>query len=198
MYSKIRNAFGLAILLALMMILTVYAKGGFSFIAITRPGIDEEIRSKVPELRMDYFAFADFYNDKVDAPSDPGGGYQITRYYVEGVGEIPFDQLHYYPETGYVFYDGIVNGESEYDGEWYSANPAIRSAFESATGGEAAIKPQPAQPARENPPVQSAVSKEQSQWVRTVAPNQVIVSLTLLAGLAVLLFIALRLRKPVA
>jgi hypothetical protein len=49
---------------------------------------------------------------------------------------IIFDRLHYYPETGFVFYDGIENGDSEYDGEWYLADPGIRTVFESALAAQ--------------------------------------------------------------
>jgi len=52
--------------------------------------------------------------------------------YVENSKGIPFDELHYYPYTGYVFYDGIVNGSSEYDGKWYTANPPVNEPFRAA------------------------------------------------------------------
>ncbi len=59
-----------------------------------------------------------------------GEGYLITRYYVNSLtGEyVAFDELRYYPAhdggQGYLRYVGIVNGRSEYDGEWFrpSAN----------------------------------------------------------------------------
>ncbi len=58
-----------------------------------------------------------------------GAGYLITRYYVNSAGDFfPFDELRYYPALdggqGYLRYLGIVNGSSEYDGEWFrpSAN----------------------------------------------------------------------------
>lgn len=193
MFSKLRNAFGLAVLLALMTCLTVFAKGQFSFIAITGPGLDEEIRSTESALTVDFFAFADFYRDKVEAaPADPGQGYEIRRYYIDGQREIAFDQLHYYPDTGYVFYDGILNGDSEFDGEWYSADPAIKAAFESAIAIPA-VKPQPVQPARV---VQHGVSKEQSGPVASITANQVIAPAAVFVGLVVLLLLAARLRRP--
>ena len=69
--------------------------------------------------------------DKTDPPSNPGIGYEIRRFYIDGRREIAFDRLHYYPDTGFVFYDGIVNGSSEYDGDWYKASPNVADAFES-------------------------------------------------------------------
>jgi hypothetical protein len=132
MISRIRNAVGLAFLLALITSVSVFAKGGFSFISITGPGIGEEVRATDLKLTEDFFAFADFYRHRIEAPAEPGPGYEITRYYVDGKREIAFDQLHYYSSTGFVFYDGIVNGDSEYDGEWYSANTAVKAVFESS------------------------------------------------------------------
>lgn len=193
MFTRIRFAVGLAVLLTLVTSITVFAKGGFSFIVISGPGLKEEVRATDTGLTEDYFAFADFYRDRVEAPSSPGEGYEITRYYVNGKRESAFDQLHYYPETGYVFYDGIVNGESEYDGEWYSANPTVKIVLESVL---------PAAPAANVPPVkqpesvQSNVPGTQAQPVPSIDPVQVVVPAAILAGLMLLALFALRLRKP--
>ena len=132
MSTRIRIAMEFAFAAILMTSIPVFAKGGFSFISITGAGLKEEIRATDPALTEDFFAFADFYRNKTSAPANPGTGYEITRYYIEGVGEIVFDRLHYYPETGFVYYDGIVNGSSEYDGEWYIAKTEIKNAFASA------------------------------------------------------------------
>ena len=129
MFTRIRIAMAFAISAVLMTTIHAFAKGGFSFISITGVGLKEAIRATDPALTEDFFAFADFYRNKTSAPAAPGAGYEITRYYIEGVGEIAFDRLHYYPETGFVYYDGIVNGSSEYDGEWYTAKTEIKDAF---------------------------------------------------------------------
>jgi hypothetical protein len=97
MFTRIRTAIGFAVLTALVMTISAFAKGGFSFIAITGPNLKEEIRSTDLTLTEDFFAFADFYRNKTSAPADPGPGYEITRYYVDGKREIAFDRLHYYP-----------------------------------------------------------------------------------------------------
>jgi hypothetical protein len=81
-------------------------------------------------LTEDFFAFADFYQNQTEAPSNPGIGYEVTRFYLGGSREYAFDRLHYYPDTGFVYYDGIVGGSSEYDGEWYPARPEIKAIFE--------------------------------------------------------------------
>ena len=185
MSFKIRNAVGLAFLLALITSMTVLAKGGFSFISITGPDIDEEVRATDLKLTEDFFAFADFYRDRVETPKDPGQGYEITRYYIDGKREIAFDQLHYYPMTGFVFYDGIVNGDSEYDGEWYSANPAIKTVLESV------LPAAKAPPVQQLAPVQPAPSV--SQPVASLSPSQLIMLFALAAGLVVL---AMMFRKP--
>jgi hypothetical protein len=132
MFTRVRIAAGLALLLSLIPGVTALAKGGFDFITIAGPNLKEAVRVTDMALTEDFFTFANFYEDKTKAPADPGEGYEVLRYYVDGNREIIFDRLHYYPETGLVFYDGIENGESEYDGEWYTSNPEIKALFESA------------------------------------------------------------------
>lgn len=193
MFTRIRSALGLALLLALITSITVSAKGGFSFITITGPGLDEEIRATDAALTEGYFAFADFYRDKVDAPKNPGQGYEITRYYVEGNHERAFDRLFYYPDAGFVFYEGIVNGETEYDEEWYSANPAVKTVFENTLPLASAAKEQPV---RQPEAAQSIVPVTQTQPITSIDPSQVVIPVAILAGLLVLALFALRLRKP--
>jgi len=133
MFARIRIALGLALLLSLFTSITVFAKGGFfSFITVAGVQLTDEVRITDLALTEDYFTFADFYQNKTEAPTDPGLGYEITRYYVNESADTAFDTLHYYPETGYVYYDGIVSGSSEYDGKWYIAQSGIKSAFETA------------------------------------------------------------------
>jgi hypothetical protein len=107
--------------------LTVLAKGGFDYITVEGPGITGEITITNPALTQDFFAFADLSKGSIEAPADPGQGYEVTRVYVVDNRGQPFDKLHYYPYTGYVYYDGIVNGSSEYDGKWYAADPAAEA-----------------------------------------------------------------------
>jgi hypothetical protein len=132
MFSRIRIAAGLALMLTLFTFISVFAKGSFAFISITRPDLKEAVRISDPALTADFFTFADFFRSRTEAPADPGVGYEITRYYVEGSQESAFDKLHYYPDTGFVYYDGIVNGSSEYDGKWYTAKPDLKTIFEAA------------------------------------------------------------------
>jgi len=109
------------------------AKGNFDYITVKGPGIIEDITITDPVLTSDYFAFADFSQGAIDAPPNPGEGYEIVRLYLESKESKPnpvaFDLLYYFPYTGYVYYDGIVDGSSEYDGKWYPANPSANEPF---------------------------------------------------------------------
>ncbi|MCX6059883.1 MAG: hypothetical protein NTW69_17250 [Chloroflexi bacterium] len=109
-----------------------FAKGKFDYIVIKGPGITGDVNVSNPVLTQDYFTFADFSKGGVAEPAEPGAGFQVVRMVAEGSKGVPYDQLHYYPYTGYVYYDGIVNGFSEDGGKWYIANPAIKEPFLSA------------------------------------------------------------------
>jgi hypothetical protein len=198
MFSRIRLALGLALSLALFTAITGFAKGGFAFIAVSGADLKGEVRLSDPALTQGFFTFADFYRNKTEAPANPGVGYEITRYYVDGKRETAFDTLHYYPETGYVYYDGIANGgSSEYDGKWYTAVPEIKSTFETALNTELRLV------ALGNPEAAEAVAQEQANMLNEAQPvtastpgPQPMVLLLVTAGLAVLVAIALRLRRP--
>lgn len=130
MFFRIRVSVLAALLFTFLTSITVLAKGDFSFITIIGANITEPMQVTDPALMTGFFAFADFFHDKTKAPADPGAGYEITRFYMNGSVAVPFDRLHYYPDAGLVYYDGIVNGSSEYDGKWYIAKSDIKAAFE--------------------------------------------------------------------
>ena len=133
MFARIRTALGLALLMMLALTTTALAKGNFSFIGIAGASLSSELCSSDRDLTTDWFAFADFAGGGIAAPAiPPEGGYAITRYYIDGGRESAFDQLHYYPAAGLVYYDGIVNGWSEYDRKWYAAKPQIKLVFQNA------------------------------------------------------------------
>jgi hypothetical protein len=183
MFTRIRIAIGFAFLTALLTAIGVSAKGGFDFITIAGPDLKEALRITDPALSEDFFTFANFYEDKSKAPTDPGKGYEITRHYVQGMGDIIFDRLHYYPETGFVFYDGIENGDSEYDGEWYTANPDIKTVFEET------LAVSPMDEIRSN----ASTSTLQVQTRPSVPVSQIIV-LTIMS-IAAILSLTYRLRR---
>ena len=191
MFSRFRIAAGLALLLASFTFMNVLAKGSFAFISIMGPDLKEPVRISDLALTEDFFTFADFYRDGTEAPADPGVGYEITRYYVDGNQESAFDKLHYYPETGFVYYDGIVNGSSEYDGKWYTAKPDIKTIFESALysqirlvglgNPEAAKALVPPQSVNPIDPTQSGSVVPQPQLILSITVSVILVALLVFA-----------------
>ena len=197
MLSRTRIAFGLALMLALFISITALAKGSFSFISITGPDLKEAVRLSEPVLTADFFTFADFSTAGTEAPDSPGSSYEITRYFVDGNRESAFDKLHYYADTGFVYYDGIVNGSSEYDGKWYTAKSEIKTIFETALfnqirlvalGNEESAK-------AVVPPPQAVNPIDPAQSRRSFAQSQVIISIAVTISLVMILTVALRRRK---
>lgn len=195
MSIRLWRSLGVTVLLACITTIAVYAKGGFSFITIGGGELAEVVRTSELALTQDFFAFADFYRDRVEAPADPGVGYEITRYYIEDTREIPFDRLHYYPATGFVYYDGIVNGSSEYDRKWYAANPEIRSVFESVWIAASTTQAQSGSPEK-NASGQSGAGS--GQPIGVLDRIEVIVSIAVSAAIAVSLLIFFSRRKVVS
>lgn len=140
-WRNMKNIRFLFLVLALLIPTVVaYAQGEFDYIVIRGPGITEDMNVSNPVLTQGYFAFADFSKGSIDPPTQPGVGFQVVRMNAEGSKGVPYDQLHYYPYTGYVYYDGIVNGFSEYGGKWYAANPAIKEPFLSALAADTRLE----------------------------------------------------------
>jgi hypothetical protein len=192
MFRRIHAASSLAFVLSFIVFTAAFAKGGFDFIAVAGADLDEAVRITDVALTEDFFTFANFYEDKTEAPVDPGQGFEITRHYIDGARDIIFDRLHYYPETGLVFYDGIENGESEYDGEWYVAQPEIKIVFESALVAQMAS----ASSVEEQLPVASVPQPQADQPITPLQPvrgkfSSLPVTIVLLAtGLTALLLFA--------
>lgn len=130
MSARLRFASVLVLLMAFALAGRAFAKGGFSFIMVSGPGLPEPVRVTDTRLTADFFVFANFFEDRTNAPEHPGEAYVITRHYVDGSRDWAFDQLQYYPGSGLVYYDGIVNGWSEYDDHWYTAQPGISELFD--------------------------------------------------------------------
>ena len=199
MLNRIRIATGITVA-TFLIVSTVFAKGGFDFIAISGPDLKEAVRITDSSLTEDFFTFANFYEDKTKAPAEPGQGYEITRHYKQGVSDVIFDRLHYYPDAGFVYYDGIENGDSEYDDEWYIANPDIKSVFESALAAQTgtvalAEKKEPVSSAPEPQPVEPV---RQAKPVAANTPGSLVLLIVLSAGLAGLFAVAFWRRKPSA
>jgi hypothetical protein len=182
MFTRIVLCMTLAVLLIAPT--SASAKGGFDFLTITGPDLKEALQVSDTSLTQGFFNFANFYEDQTKAPADPGKGYEITRHYVQGQSDVIFDRLHYYPETGFVFYDGIENGDSEYDGKWYTANPDIRFVFEAALAANAGTAMEKKQPVSSAPHIQTANT-----------PIPFLLLLMLAAGLILLFAMAFRRHK---
>jgi len=183
MSSHSRIALGLGLLLTLLTSAAAFAKGNFSFITIQGMDVRDPVRLTDPALTTDWFAFADFTRGGVQAPADPGAAYEITRYYVDAGREQAFDQLHYYPATGFVYFDGLVGGSSEYDGKWYPARPGIQVALQNALAGARGVS--------------SAAPDQKLQGSQKDAGStQSIAALAVAAGLALIFVLAFRFRKP--
>jgi hypothetical protein len=138
MFTRIGMALAILIALLFLTALPAFAKGGFDFLTITGPDLEQAVRIDDTRLTDGFFTFANFSEDRTEAPAEPGKGYEITRQYIQGIGSVIFDRLHYYPETGFVYYDGIENGDSEYDDAWYTANADVKPLFESALAAQIA------------------------------------------------------------
>lgn len=132
----------LLILLVLLIPASIaLAKSDFAYITVSGQGIQGEMTLTDPIFTQDFFAFADFSKNEIPAPADydPDAAYEITRFYLADTKPRAFDSLIYYPDQGYLYYNGLAEGESEYDGKWYAANPAIERPFREALASRARV-----------------------------------------------------------
>ena len=198
MFNRIRIAVGVAFAALLLTSLTAFAKGGFDFLTIAGPNLKESVRLTDSALTEDFFTFANFHEDRTKAPTEPGLGYEITRHYAQGNGDEIFDRLHYYPETGFVFYDGIENGDSEYDGGWYIASPDIKPLFETALAAQlkSAVPVEKKEPVTSSSQPQPVEAIAQAKPALSNLPLLPILGAALIVGLAALFALTNRRRKP--
>ncbi len=124
----------LAVLVVLfaLAVQTALAKGPMQSIGIAWPGSSEIIWTEDSTV-LEYLSlaqFEDFYQAVEFPVKIPvSGGIEINRYYQanELTTPVHFDQLFYFRNTesepGYVYYYGLVNGWSEYDGRWFRVKP---------------------------------------------------------------------------
>lgn len=103
------------------------AKGPFGRVMISGGQPPFEIATTDPAL-LAFFSFSEFHTSHIPAPQVAEPGYVVTRGWIRVSGEFEaVDRLRYYPSTtpgqrGYVFYEGLINGGSEYDQRWYWAS----------------------------------------------------------------------------
>ncbi len=113
------------------------AKGASDRIIITSPALDEEV-IVTDRAITDWLSMASLENIEAGSIAEPTGlgeGYTLDRQFETAPDQYQsFDSAVYYPDPGgdlgYVYFKGITNGSSEYDGKWYRARP----------GGDAAMK----------------------------------------------------------
>jgi len=115
----------------LMLAQGALAKGPPQKLTISGAGLAETIEITDDQATLEALGtmvLEDYTTRTSTAPQGINGeGTLITRYYVISSGDyFAFDELIYYPDSeggrGYIHYLGIVNGSSEYDGDWFRAN----------------------------------------------------------------------------
>lgn len=134
-----RRAFALilvaGLLASLVAVSIALAKGPPQKVTITGGDLPRNVEITDDEATLDALQMMSLEDYDTRSPYEPleiadygdnsGEGYMITRYYINSLsGEyFAFDELRYYPAhdggQGYLRYVGIVNGSSEYDGEWF-------------------------------------------------------------------------------
>jgi hypothetical protein len=102
----------------------ISAKGPADKITITTPHgqrIDLTDSNLIQPISM---AVLEEFPDSIGQPDVKGKGYELARAFKDGNRYRIFDRVRYFPagERGYVFYVGIENGSSEYDGKWFEAS----------------------------------------------------------------------------
>jgi hypothetical protein len=118
----------IGLLCALLLPAAVGAKERFERVTIVEEGSSVAVQVTDAAL-LDFFSFSEFPAQILAHPPKPTTkAYVVMRGTVtpDGVYEA-FDQLHYYPgesptQPGFVYYDGLVKGWSEYDKKWYVAS----------------------------------------------------------------------------
>jgi len=128
------------ILTCLVLIETADAKGPFDRLMIYGQG--KSLSLTEPQL-LSFDAFADFRQPYPGSPMLVTEGFLVVRGSPNPeAGEwTAFDSLRVYPsadgEAGFVYYEGLVNGWSEYDARWYRLKPQagvmLLAAFAEAT-----------------------------------------------------------------
>jgi hypothetical protein len=111
-----------------LIVVPAFAKGAMP-VRVTGPGLPAagiEITDPADYLSLGMGSLPDFQSP-TDPPTAPRIGYTMQRFGVDDAGKKQiFDDLVYYPgppgERGIVYYVGIHNGSSEYDGKWFYAS----------------------------------------------------------------------------
>ncbi|MBZ0296863.1 MAG: hypothetical protein K8L99_30155, partial [Anaerolineae bacterium] len=124
--------------LLLLSVLPVLAKGPAHRIIISGGDLSTEIVLTEPyQIQPISMAMLEEFPDPVEVSESltPESGYQLKRYFRTDSGQyVQFDGVRYVPDPdggrGYIFYEGIYNGWSEYDGKWFHASAEGESALQ--------------------------------------------------------------------
>lgn len=137
-------ALPLAVAALAVLVQGALAKGPPQHIRIDGPGLAEplEITESAKLEALGMASLEDFFSSVPD-PGALASVYLLTRSYQDGDRMVPFDQVLFAPGPpggpGYVYYVGIINGWSEYDGKWFRATgagtQALEGLLEAAVGG---------------------------------------------------------------
>ncbi len=120
-------------MMLLALALPANTKGIANRVIISGEGIEGEIIVSDPQALMPLSMgiLENFQSGVIDPPfenPDSMPAYELKRYLrTQGENYTQFDSVRYYPDPvggrGYVYYVGIHNGWSEYDGKWFLVQP---------------------------------------------------------------------------
>jgi len=128
-----------AVAMLLLVVVPASAKGNFDKITVQQDGTQTQIEVTDVAL-LGFFAFTDFDNGTREAPHVVGPAFIVMRWQLDRTGDTgfqPWDRLRYYhtsPDNtlghGWVFYEGPINGSSEYDGQWFTSTRSADALME--------------------------------------------------------------------
>ena len=102
------------------------AKGPWGKVEISGEGLSGVVEITDSQLldELSLGIFQDLQLGSIPPPEVVGGGYKMLRGWDNEQGVFTaFDLVHYYLDpaggAGYLYYDGLVNGSSEFDRHWY-------------------------------------------------------------------------------
>lgn len=130
-----------------------WAKANFSKIVISGGDLTSAVEVTDPAL-PDFFSFSDFPTAGITKPKNihVSDGYIVSRGWEENDLFTAWDSLFYFPKDdgtgGYVYYEGLINGWSEYDGKWYLASAEGDAAMRRLLRLTDSRSPQPSHPSK--------------------------------------------------
>ena len=115
-------------------------EGDFAYITVAGQGLAGELTLTSDIFVKEYFAFANFDENRIDPPADydKNFGFEISRYRIVDGKAKAFDKLYYYPDQGYVYY-AAAEVELPYLDQWYTVNPEMEAPFRAALAERATI-----------------------------------------------------------